>query len=56
MITLCEGSTKMTSKYLYEESCATQYEFKTRSPPQRRPTRSWKNTKSYISIANLVVL
>lgn len=44
-IALCDGSTKITSKYLYEESWATQYELSTRSPPRRRPTRSWNYTK-----------
>lgn len=49
-IALCDGSTNIISKYLYEESWATQYEFRTRSPPKRRPTRSCKmETQHYIS-------
>lgn len=31
----------MTSKYLYDESWATQYELSTLKPPKRRPTRSY---------------
>lgn len=38
---LWAGSIKITSKYLYEASWATQYEFNTRKPPRRRPTRSY---------------
>lgn len=39
-LTLCAGSTRITSKYLCEASCATQYELRTLKPPQRLPTRS----------------
>merc|ERR1712109_447571 len=34
------GSIMITSKYLWVESWPTQYEFSTRSPLRRRPTRS----------------
>lgn len=39
---LWNGSTIITSKYLYVESWATQYELSTRKLPQYRPARSWR--------------
>lgn len=40
LMTLCIGSTMMTSKYLYIVSSLIQYELSTRRPPHLRPTRS----------------
>ena len=45
---LWNGSTIMTSKNLYVESSATQYELRTRRLPQYRPARSCK--KEYWSV------
>lgn len=39
---LWNGSTIITSKYLYVESWATQYELSTLKLPQYRPARSWR--------------